>query len=81
MRVVHCLIHNGSRGYRLPDADRTWEDLREFVGRQTRDFVYPIPSSLYLECKREIEARHQEEVRNDVASASQLTLGNGTLNL
>ncbi|CAM9335695.1 unnamed protein product [Pylaiella littoralis] len=61
--VVACLIHNEPRGYTVPDVPgNVWGDLQEFVAEPGRgEFVHPVPSALYLECKEEIEARRQAE--------------------
>lgn len=58
-----CLIHNGPRGYTLPDsADEVWGDLQEFVAEPGRGvFLHPVPSALYLECREEIEAKRRAE--------------------
>lgn len=63
-----CLIHNEPRGYTVPDVPgNVWGDLQEFVAEPGRgEFVHPVPSTLYLECKEEIEARRQAEKVRDV---------------
>lgn len=60
-RIISCLIDNGPGGYSLHDKPDLWRDLQEFVREMSVDFVHPVASALYLECKEEIELRLSAE--------------------
>lgn len=54
-------MDNGPRGYSLRGKPKSWRDLQGFLQENNVDFVYPVPSALFLECKEEIELRRRAE--------------------